>query len=111
MAKIQHPHKMEKPRNPHKYRLRGMVAGEGFEPSQTESESVVLPLHNPAKWTALIIITINPIMSIPAYNIFIFPHWAVRSPSGGNDLNFSENYANINTFHMPLWRNRQTQGT
>ena len=26
-----------------------MVAGEGFEPSQTESESVVLPLHNPAK--------------------------------------------------------------
>jgi hypothetical protein len=25
-----------------------MVAGEGFEPSQTESESVVLPLHNPA---------------------------------------------------------------
>ena len=27
-----------------------MVAGEGFEPSQTESESVVLPLHNPASW-------------------------------------------------------------
>lgn len=26
-----------------------MAAGEGFEPSQTESESVVLPLHNPAK--------------------------------------------------------------
>ena len=25
-----------------------MAAGEGFEPSQTESESVVLPLHNPA---------------------------------------------------------------
>ena len=25
-----------------------MVAEEGFEPSQTESESVVLPLHNPA---------------------------------------------------------------
>ena len=26
-----------------------MAAGEGFEPSQTESESVVLPLHNPAR--------------------------------------------------------------
>ena len=26
-----------------------MAAGEGFEPSQTESESGVLPLHNPAK--------------------------------------------------------------
>ena len=25
-----------------------MAAGEGFEPSQTESESAVLPLHNPA---------------------------------------------------------------
>ena len=26
-----------------------MAAGEGFEPSHTESESAVLPLHNPAK--------------------------------------------------------------
>ncbi len=26
-----------------------MAAGEGFEPSQTESESAVLPLHNPAR--------------------------------------------------------------
>ena len=26
-----------------------MAAGEGFEPSQTESESAVLPLHNLAK--------------------------------------------------------------
>ncbi len=26
-----------------------LAAGEGFEPSQTESESGVLPLHNPAK--------------------------------------------------------------
>ena len=26
-----------------------VAAGEGFEPSQTESESAVLPLHNPAK--------------------------------------------------------------
>ena len=29
-------------------RLLFLAAGEGFEPSQTESESVVLPLHNPA---------------------------------------------------------------
>ena len=26
-----------------------LAAGEGFEPSQTESESGVLPLHKPAK--------------------------------------------------------------
>ena len=26
-----------------------VAAGEGFEPSHTESESAVLPLHNPAK--------------------------------------------------------------
>ena len=29
--------------------LPNMAAGEGFEPSHTESESAVLPLHNPAK--------------------------------------------------------------
>ena len=27
-----------------------MAAGEGFEPSQTESESGVLPLHKSSKW-------------------------------------------------------------
>ena len=31
-----------------------MAAGEGFEPSHTESESAVLPLHNPAKRKAII---------------------------------------------------------
>ena len=31
-----------------------MAAGEGFEPSQTESESVVLPLHNPALLMSLV---------------------------------------------------------
>ena len=29
-------------------KIGAMAAEEGFEPSQTESESVVLPLHNPA---------------------------------------------------------------
>ena len=33
----------------------GMAAEEGFEPSQTESESVVLPLHNSAKLTTKIL--------------------------------------------------------
>ena len=28
--------------------LLAVAAGEGFEPSHTESESAVLPLHNPA---------------------------------------------------------------
>ena len=31
-----------------------MVAEEGFEPSQTESESVVLPLHYSAKYAVVI---------------------------------------------------------
>ena len=31
-----------------------MAAGEGFEPSHTESESAVLPLHNPATAKAII---------------------------------------------------------
>ena len=30
-----------------------LAAGEGFEPSHTESESAVLPLHKPAIFTAL----------------------------------------------------------
>lgn len=29
---------------------RRLAAGEGFEPSQTESESGVLPLHQPARF-------------------------------------------------------------
>ena len=31
--------------------LFSLAAGEGFEPSHTESESAVLPLHNPAIFT------------------------------------------------------------
>ena len=52
---------MEKSRTPVRALDFGMervhsdvVAGEGFEPSQTESESVVLPLHNPAMSNSLI---------------------------------------------------------
>ena len=33
---------------PKPFDLGIMAAGEGLEPSQTESESAVLPLHNPA---------------------------------------------------------------
>ena len=38
----------------HLYWLLYLAAGEGFEPSHTESESAVLPLHNPAKSTSLV---------------------------------------------------------
>ncbi len=42
-----------------RYRVRDdVVAEEGFEPSQTESESVVLPLHN----SALFLSTLNIII-------------------------------------------------
>ena len=41
-----------------------MAAGEGFEPSHTESESAVLPLHNPATFiTNNSIIHISPDLS------------------------------------------------
>ena len=35
-----------------------MAAGLGFEPRQTEPESVVLPLHNPATLTSVVIIAL-----------------------------------------------------
>jgi hypothetical protein len=41
-----------------------MVAGLGFEPRQTESESVVLPLHNPALSAKLIIIFLQQFVKI-----------------------------------------------
>ncbi len=34
--------------------VRFLAAGEGFEPSHTESESAVLPLHKPAIWILLV---------------------------------------------------------
>ena len=42
-------------------RVGFLVAGLGFEPRQTESESVVLPLHNPAS-TAIIISLNNAVV-------------------------------------------------
>ena len=39
----------EKPLEIKRSQVAFMAAGEGFEPSHTESESAVLPLHNPAK--------------------------------------------------------------
>ena len=43
-ASLAHNKKIPLPRM-----TEGLAAGEGFEPSQTESESGVLPLHKPAK--------------------------------------------------------------
>ncbi len=40
-----------KQKNRNRVPVLSLAAGEGFEPSQTESESVVLPLHNPAIFT------------------------------------------------------------
>ena len=37
------------PENRTRMSFQGLTADLGFEPRQTESESVVLPLHNPAK--------------------------------------------------------------
>ena len=38
----------EKPQNHYSSKVFHLAAGEGFEPSHTESESAVLPLHKPA---------------------------------------------------------------
>ena len=59
--------------------LGALAAGEGFEPSQTESESVVLPLHKPAKFKRIDYYTrffefVNTFFSIlcrSIYNMFI----------------------------------------
>ena len=40
--------KKQKPLGPQRFQGFCLAAGEGFEPSHTESESAVLPLHNPA---------------------------------------------------------------
>jgi hypothetical protein len=48
--------------------MEPLAAEEGFEPSQTESESVVLPLHNSAMFlfeTARFIIPKHTDLSIP----------------------------------------------
>ena len=49
-----------------------MAAGEGFEPSHTESESAVLPLHNPA-------IFLPPGGLTPQATGFIIPNFAPMS--------------------------------
>ena len=40
----------QKKKEPQLFSHGSLAAGEGFEPSHTESESAVLPLHNPAIW-------------------------------------------------------------
>ncbi len=40
---------VQKTKNPLRERVSIVVVGPGFEPRQTESETVVLPLHNPTK--------------------------------------------------------------
>ena len=45
-------------------RVNGLVAEEGFEPSQTESESAVLPLHNSAPNTNTIITSFKRLSTI-----------------------------------------------
>ena len=42
-----------------------MAAGEGFEPSQTESESVVLPLHNRAILNLKLALSVRTFIIIP----------------------------------------------
>ena len=57
-----------------------MAAEEGFEPSQTESESGVLPLHNSAKrkgyYTCFFrfVKRFLQFLSVPAENIYLFSH-------------------------------------
>ena len=47
--RAEHALEVFKRKPPVSYETSGfLAAGEGFEPSHTESESAVLPLHNPA---------------------------------------------------------------
>ncbi len=45
---IFHIHRLQSKKTDHTEYGLSVAAEEGFEPSQTESESVVLPLHNSA---------------------------------------------------------------
>ena len=61
------------------------AAGEGFEPSHTESESAVLPLHNPARSQACVII----LSALPVVKNFFCLRASFRTP--GASL-FRRNY-------------------
>ncbi len=71
-----------------------LAAGEGFEPSHTESESAVLPLHNPAvSCRTLLIIRIRRNLSIPFFRFFkeIFQRKTAAAPKGhsGREIPYS----------------------
>lgn len=65
---------------PLRYKAFMLAAGEGFEPSQTESESVVLPLHNPAISAPALAeanIIISPKSHLSRKNPKLFPFFQV----------------------------------
>ena len=47
---------------------RPLAAGEGFEPSHTESESAVLPLHNPAMFAGRTFVIIPAVLHLSRTN-------------------------------------------
>ena len=60
-----------------------MAAGLGFEPRQTESESAVLPLHNPASRTAFLLYYNFAIcQELSTKNFWIFPRQWLRQEIG-----------------------------
>ena len=70
---LQYNYRKKEPRN---RSSEALAAGEGFEPSHTESESAVLPLHKPAMFClpqrTKFIIQENDRMSIVFSEIFLF---------------------------------------
>ena len=73
-----------------------MAAGEGFEPSHTESESAVLPLHNPAVFrrTKTIIQVFSCLSTVfsrtpPIYFHIYFPNHCRRRSHSSTARNFN----------------------
>ena len=69
-------------------RIKGILlaAGEGFEPSHTESESAVLPLHNPAICYVQMVLYPNTRESQEFFLfLFVWPEVWYDEPVKGDD--------------------------
>ena len=68
---------------------RFLAAGEGFEPSQTESESGVLPLHKPAITRKRINYYIYFSEKVKSFFHFYGKYFLIRSHGGFSGCNYA----------------------
>ena len=97
-----------------------MAAGEGFEPSQTESESVVLPLHNPATNSYIILETfLNVKKNLEIFSkffIFLYKTKKLRNIRSGvpvyiDTILCTQHYISVYPETIPLGSKLNPQGS